>query len=84
MVFNVYEIAEDIDVFVSFETMNNRGKPLTALELLKNRLIYISTKLPLEVDEEESHLRRCINEAWKTAYHFLGKNDERVLDDDVF
>lgn len=82
LVFNVYEISRDIDVFVTFETMNNRGKPLSTLELLKNRLIYLSTKLD---QEEESHtLRRSINDAWKTAYHYLGKNDERPLSDDEF
>ncbi|MFZ2889180.1 DUF262 domain-containing protein, partial [Sulfuricurvum sp.] len=42
--YNVYEIADDLDVFVAFETMNNRGKKLSNLELLKNRLIYLSTK----------------------------------------
>ena len=41
--FNVYKLSSDLDVFVAFETMNNRGKPLTRLELLKNRLIYLST-----------------------------------------
>lgn len=41
--FNLYVISSDIDVFVTFETMNNRGKPLSHLELLKNRLIYLST-----------------------------------------
>lgn len=24
--FNVYEISDDLDVFIAFETMNNRGK----------------------------------------------------------
>ncbi len=33
--FNLYEIDAEIDVFVTFETMNNRGKPLSSLELLK-------------------------------------------------
>ena len=41
--FNIHEIADDYDVFVAFETMNNRGKKLTNLELLKNRLIYLTT-----------------------------------------
>jgi uncharacterized protein with ParB-like and HNH nuclease domain len=44
--FNVYELEEELDVFVVFETMNNRGKPLSQLELLKNRLIYLSTLIP--------------------------------------
>lgn len=83
LVFNVYEIAADIDVFVAFETMNNRGKPLSTLELLKNRLIYLSTKLP-EPEGRDGLLRRMVNDAWKSAYHYLGKNEKRPLDDDIF
>ena len=41
LMFNLHEIDDDYDVFVAFETMNNRGKKLTNLELLKNRLISI-------------------------------------------
>ena len=43
LMFNIHEIDDDYDVFVAFETMNNRGKKLTNLELLKNRLIYLTT-----------------------------------------
>jgi hypothetical protein len=83
LLFNIYTISEDIDVFVAFETMDNRGKPLSHLELLKNRLIFLSTKFKVEV-EEKTKLRITINESWKTVYHFLGKNKERSLDDDHF
>lgn len=83
LLFNIYTISEDIDVFVAFETMNNRGKPLSHLELLKNRLIFLSTKFKVEA-EEKSKLRSTINESWKTVYHFLGKNSRRPLDDDNF
>lgn len=83
LVFNVYEISNDIDVFVTFETMNNRGKPLSTLELLKNRLIFLSTRLPLG-DDDGPDLRRAINDSWKTIYHYLGKNDSRPLNDDDF
>lgn len=83
LVFNVYEISSDIDVFVTFETMNNRGKLLSTLELLKNRLIFLSTKIP-SPSGRESILRRKINDTWKAAYHYLGKNDERPLKDDEF
>jgi len=41
LMFNLHEIEDDYDVFVAFETMNNRGKRLTNLELLKNRLIFL-------------------------------------------
>jgi len=81
--FNMYIISEDIDVFVTFETMNNRGKPLSNLELLKNRLIYVSTMF--KVDEHEKiRLRRDINQCWKKIYHILGKGRERRLLDDEF
>ena len=41
--FNEHVIKDEFDVFVAFETMNNRGKNLSDLELLKNRLIYLTT-----------------------------------------
>lgn len=81
--FNIYAISEDVDTYVAFETMNNRGKPLSHLELLKNRLIYLSTKIE-DSDEEKTRLRSAINEAWKSVYHFLGKNKLKPLDDDLF
>lgn len=83
LVFNVYEIAKEIDVFVTFETMNNRGKLLSNLELIKNRLIYLAMKMGPD-EAEALRLRHRINEAWKTIYHYLGKNENRPLDDDTF
>lgn len=81
--FNYYEIDDSLDVYVTFETMNNRGKDLSHLELLKNRLIYLTTLL-CEDDETKGRLRRDINETWETIYEYLGKNKENPLDDDVF
>ena len=81
--FNIYAISNDIDVFVAFETMNNRGKALSHLELLKNRLIYLSTKFKVD-DYEKKALRKLINDSWKSIYHYLGKNKENPLDDDFF
>lgn len=81
--FNVYEISDDLDVFVAFETMNNRGKKLSNLELLKNRLIYLSTRFTDNSDDKEN-LRREINDCWKTIYEYLGKNKNNILDDDTF
>lgn len=81
--FNLYEIDEELDVFVTFETMNNRGKPLSKLELLKNRLIYLTTLLP-DTENDRANLRRDINEVWKKVYEYLGKNNKNPLDDDTF
>ncbi|WP_429049666.1 DUF262 domain-containing protein [Aeromonas hydrophila] len=80
--FNLYEIDEEIDVFVTFETMNNRGKPLTSLELLKNRLIYLSTLF--KDNDGREQLRANINDAWKTMYEYLGKNPDIPLSDNLF
>jgi uncharacterized protein with ParB-like and HNH nuclease domain len=81
--FNIYTISNDIDVFIAFETMNNRGKPLSHLELLKNRLIYLSTKFIVDNHDKEQ-LRKRINECWKSVYHNLGKNKDNPLEDDKF
>ncbi|NOR49290.1 MAG: DUF262 domain-containing protein [Methanosarcinaceae archaeon] len=86
LMFNVYEISDDFDVFVAFETMNNRGKKLSNLELLKNRLIYLTTlydKNELKYDERIS-LREKINDAWKEVYFQLGRNKQNPLNDDDF
>jgi len=83
LLFNIYTISTDIDVFVAFETMNNRGKLLSYLELLKNRLIYLSTKFDVD-DCDKEKLRMSINETWKSMYHYLGKNKSKPLDDDLF
>ena len=83
LLFNIYTISSDIDVFIAFETMNNRGKPLSNLELLKNRLIYLSTKFDIE-DTERNKLRRIINDGWRGIYHYLGLNKDKPLSDDNF
>lgn len=85
-VFNEYIIQDEFDVFVAFETMNNRGKDLSNLELLKNRLIYLNTiydKKELD-DASRKNMRVIINGAWKEVYHQLGKNKSDQLDDDNF
>lgn len=86
LMFNLHEIEDDYDVFVAFETMNNRGKKLTNLELLKNRLIYITTLFDdgqLDSTEKEQ-LRNNINDAWKEVYYQLGRNQNASISDDEF
>ncbi|MBQ3385504.1 MAG: DUF262 domain-containing protein [Erysipelotrichaceae bacterium] len=83
MKFNIYFIDNDFNVFIAFETMNNRGKRLSNLELLKNRLIYLSTIFHAPEDELNK-VRNEINETWKTVYACMGKNKTRPLNDDEF
>ena len=84
--FNEYIIKDEFDVFVAFETMNNRGKRLSDLELLKNRLIYLTTLYSdEELDpDERTNLRNRINDAWKEVYFQLGRNKSKPLNDDDF
>jgi len=86
LLLNEYIIENDFDVFVAFETMNNRGKKLSALELLKNRLIYLTTIYgDMELDPaDRKSLRDTINDAWKEVYYQLGRNKLRPLNDDDF
>lgn len=86
LMFNLHEIEDDYDVFVAFETMNNRGKKLTNLELLKNRLIYLTTLFDDgQLDSrDKDQLRKNINDAWKEVYYQLGRNQNAPLSDDEF
>ena len=86
LMFNIHEIEDDYDVFVAFETMNNRGKRLTNLELLKNRLIYLTTLYPSDILDETDQiaLRELINKAWSEVYYQLGRNENNLLSDDEF
>jgi len=90
MRFNLYEVQDKIDVFVTFETTNNRGKTLSKLELLKNRLIYLVAILPDDetnaklFEQDRLKLRKEINETWQVIYEYLGKNKDKVLEADEF
>lgn len=81
--FNMYYIDNDFNVFVAFETMNNRGKRLSNLELLKNRLIYLSTIFSDEEDNKKA-IRKNINNTWKDVYGYLGRNKLKALSDEDF
>jgi uncharacterized protein with ParB-like and HNH nuclease domain len=81
--FDIRTIEKDLDVQAVFETMNNRGKPLSTLEKLKNRLIYLTEKLKSE-KEDKKNLRDKINDAWGKIYSCLAQNPEFILDEDIF
>ncbi|GAA9491448.1 hypothetical protein UBN14_14990 [Helicobacter pylori] len=70
MLFSVVELNDNrIDPFSSFETINNRGKDLSTLELLKNRLHFVVHKI---CDEEElENLQNKINDTYMCIYYDL-------------
>lgn len=81
LLFDIKIIKDDLDVQVVFETMNNRGKPLTILEKLKNRLLFLVNKLSCDAKDE---LSKDINDSWGRVYSWLGKNEVIMLDEDEF
>ena len=84
--FHLTYLADGSDVGTALESMNNRGRPPSNLELLKGRLLYLvglfdETQLNAS---QRAQLRRDINSCWHTIYAFLGQNPQKVLDDNEF
>ncbi|RVY93785.1 DUF262 domain-containing protein [Helicobacter pylori] len=70
MLFSAVELNDNrIDPFSSFETINNRGKDLSTLELLKNRLHFVAHKICDEEDLE--NLQNEINDTYTRIYYDL-------------
>ncbi|MFP6053268.1 DUF262 domain-containing protein [Helicobacter pylori] len=70
MLFSVVGLNDNrIDPFSSFEKINNRGKDLSTLELLKNRLHFIAHKI-CEGKKLEK-LQNEINDTYTRIYHDL-------------
>ena len=61
--FNLYEVESKADVRLIFEAMNDRGKPLTELEKVKNYLFYAASSLELEAATLDKFID-SVNEAW--------------------
>lgn len=83
LVFDIKYISNNVSEQAVFETMNNRGKPLSILEKLKNRLLFLTAKLPNSL-EDRIILSKTVNDAWRNVYDYLGKNPEKMLDEDEF
>lgn len=70
--FLVYAPKEDAETGIMFEVINNRGKPLSELEKVKNYLIYCCVKLSAgtlrsSIDTDWSGILRDLNTAKKTS-----------------
>lgn len=70
MLFSVVGLNDNrIDPFSSFETINNRGKDLSTLELLKNRLHFVAHKICNGKKLEK--LQQEINDTYTRIYYDL-------------
>jgi hypothetical protein len=68
--FTLYVAEDDAEVGVIFETLNQRGKPLTELEKTKNYLLFLVSRLP---EGQRRDLSEVINSAWKEIFTNLGR-----------
>ncbi|WP_120942636.1 DUF262 domain-containing protein [Helicobacter pylori] len=76
MLFSVVELNDNrIDPFSSFETINNRGKDLSTLELFKNRLHFVAHKIC--EGKKLENLQNEINDTYTEIYY-----DLRSFEDD--
>ncbi len=79
MLFSVVVLNDNrIDPFSSFETINNRGKDLSTLELLKNRLHFVAHKI-CEGKKLEK-LQQEINDTYTLIYHDLRQFEDAHLE----
>ncbi|GAA9852392.1 hypothetical protein VN0606_14490 [Helicobacter pylori] len=79
MLFSVVGLNDNrIDPFSSFETINNRGKDLSTLELLKNRLHFVAHKICDGKKLEK--LQNEINDTYTLIYHDLRRFEDDHLE----
>lgn len=79
MLFSVVELKDNrIDPFSSFETINNRGKDLSTLELFKNRLHFVAHKICDGKKLEK--LQQEINDTYTLIYHDLRQFEDNHLE----
>ncbi|GAA7049952.1 hypothetical protein ID0181_09060 [Helicobacter pylori] len=79
MLFSVVGLNDNrIDPFSSFETINNRGKDLSTLELFKNRLHFVAHKI-CEGKKLEK-LQQEINDTYTLIYHDLRQFEDDHLE----
>lgn len=64
---SLYTVEDASEVGVIFEVMNNRGKPLSEMEKVKNYLLYLSSKLNLE----DHSFAEEVNRTWTNIFERL-------------
>lgn len=73
--FLLYSPSNDSEVGIMFEVINNRGKPLSDLEKIKNYFIYYSTKI------KRPSLQKEVNSRWGTLLEYLN-DSEKITEQD--
>lgn len=79
MKFTVYEVPDSSEVGVIFEGMNNRGKPLSEMEKVKNHLLYLASKVPKDA---KADLGDHINNNWGDIFRLMLESDASNKDNE--
>jgi hypothetical protein len=67
----LYTVEDQAEVGVIFEVLNNRGKPLSELEKVKNYLLFLASKLNMP----QHQLAGEVNRAWTHVFERLMQAD---------
>lgn len=73
--FSLYEVERESEVGIIFEVMNDRGKPLSDLEKVKNYLLYTASSLSLKDPRHADELAKSVNHAWADLLTRMMKAD---------
>ena len=68
------EVSSHSDAYILFESLNNRGTPLTAIDLMKNLIMARAEKVGLTVDdcfEQWKELLECLTDDYATQERFF-------------
>ena len=81
----VYEVANELDGGTIFETMNDRGKPITEMDKVKNYFLYVCSKLDAP-EPARVELSEKINSTWTRIFEDLmvarlgdDRNEDQLL-----
>ncbi|MCL6448921.1 MAG: DUF262 domain-containing HNH endonuclease family protein, partial [Armatimonadetes bacterium] len=80
MVFLTYQVKDNKTAGVVFETINDRGKPLSELDKIKNYLLYLAARIPDAVAARD--LEAAVGAAWekilRNLYRIEGYAEDTV------
>jgi uncharacterized protein with ParB-like and HNH nuclease domain len=84
LLFNVVILdSNQLDISLVFETLNYRGKQLSKLEIFKNRLIFLLSRVYDDDNAKFNYYRDEIVKTWLHIYAWLAKSSSKN-DDDKF
>jgi len=71
-----YEVGQEVEAGLLFEAMNDRGKPITQVDKIKNYLVYVAYK------KQDEQLANFVNEAWGEIYRNLSEAEDKGFEED--